>query len=254
MISNTKAFVVLKHQNQALMDFSVLCCQSVPALRGYMKAVAAGSAAKLPDADHFKGAPDFAQLGKFATTYRKTLGRLVFLSSFSYFEAYFKALIAEVLEFHGGREALVETSRRRQANHRSACDEPAIAKSAAKLREYKKPHWKPAYENQLRALEGTNFRFPSELFSTFGIVELDHYRELKASEIPHVAKWCFGVPLLEPEETAFSKWRDLRNDIAHGNVVHVDFKTSLHASRSLRELSIKIDKHVVRHFLVIERV
>ncbi|EKO5201071.1 hypothetical protein P0J05_004152, partial [Vibrio vulnificus] len=54
MITNTKAFEVLKGQIQSTLDFSVLCCQAVPALNAYMKAVDKGAAKKLPDADHFQ--------------------------------------------------------------------------------------------------------------------------------------------------------------------------------------------------------
>ncbi len=253
MISHTKAFMVLKEQNQTLFDFSVLTCQSVPALKGYMKAVDAKAVPKIPDADHFKGPPDFAQLRKFATTYKKTLGRLVFLSSFSYFEAYFKALIEEVLQFHGGQDAFIESSVKRLTAHLAACDTPEVAKASAKLREYKKSHVIPSYRKQIKAIETTEFRFPSELFATFGLVQLGNYKDLKASQIPYVAKWGFGVPLSDKEESEFSKLRDERNGIAHGNVVEVNFTRGLEASRFLRELSVKLDKHVVKHFLVIER-
>lgn len=252
MIAHSKAYLALKEQNQTLFDFSVLCCQSIPALKGYMKAVEGGFAPKLPDADHFKGEPDFNQLRRFASGYKKTLGRLIFLSSFSYFEAYFKALIDEIQQFHGGRDAFLATSAKKQADHMAACDLPAVKKSSAKLREYKKGHFVPAYKKHAKSLEGTEFRFPSELFSTFGLIELANYKDLKASQIPHVAKWCFGVPISEAEEEEFSHYREGRNNIAHGHIVALDFNVGLEASRFLRDLSVKIDKHVVKHFFVIE--
>jgi RiboL-PSP-HEPN len=225
----------------------------VPALKGYMKAVEGGAAPKLPDADHFKGEPDFTQLRAFTAEYKKTLGRVIFLSSFSYFEAYFKALIEEVLLFHGGQEAFVQSALRRQETHFAALDQPEIEGSASKLREYKKGHFAPSYRKHIKTLEQSDYRFPSELFSLFGIVELNNYKDLKASQIPHVVKWCFGLMLTEVEELEFSRHRDTRNEIAHGSLIQLDFNKGLDASRFLRELSIKIDKHVVRHFLVIER-
>lgn len=252
MISHSKSFLVLKEQNQTLFDFAVLSCQSVPALKGYMKAVEGGSAPKLPDADHFKGNPDFTQLRSFITEYKKTLGRLIFISSFSYFEAYFKALLEEVLSFHGGHEKFLGTAASRTDLHVSSCAQPSIEKSANKLREYPKRHFAPSYRKHIGVLEATDFRFPSELFSSFGIMELRNYLDLKASQIPHVAKWAFGVPLTEAEELEFSSHRDTRNEIAHGSLVHLDFTRGLEASRFLRELSVKIDKHVVKNFLVIE--
>jgi RiboL-PSP-HEPN len=253
LISHSKSFLVLKEQNQTLFNFAVLCCRAVPALKGYMKAVDGGSAPKLPDADHFKGDPDFTQLRAFTSEYKKTLGRVIFLSSFSYFEAYFKALIEEVLQFHGGQENFVQAALTRQATHFAALDRPEVEKSASKLREYKKGHFAPSYRKHIKALEQTDYRFPSELFSLFGIVELNNYKDLKSSQIPHVAKWCFGLELTRAEEEKFSGHRDTRNEIAHGSLVELDFKRGLDATRFLRELSIKIDKHVLRHFLVIER-
>jgi hypothetical protein len=254
LISNTKAYLTLKEQNQTLFDFSVLSCYSVPALKGYMKAVENNAVPKIPDADHFKGSPDFTQLRNYATSYKKTLGRLVFISSFSYFESYFKALIEEVLSFHGGHDRFLETALKRQSAHLAACDLPTVAKPASKLREYKKKHVVQGYQKHIKALEATDFRFPSELFATFGLMELINYKDLKASQIPHVAKWCFGVPITPNEEVKFSKYRDDRNDIAHGDLIEVDFSVALKASGFLRDLSLKIDKHVVKHFFVIENV
>jgi hypothetical protein len=245
--------LVLKEQNQTLFDFAVLACQSVPALKAYMKAVEGGAAPKLPDADHFKGDPDFAQLREFATGYKKTLGRLVFISSFSYFEAYFKALLEEILSFHGGHDEFVQAAVRRTDLHDASCADPIVEKSSNKLREYPKKHFAPAYRKHIKALETTDFRFPSELFSSFGIMELKNYLDLKAAQIPHVARWALGVPLTASEEDTFSKHRDTRNEIAHGSLVELDFTRGLAASRFLRDLSVKIDKHVVKHFLVIEK-
>lgn len=199
-----------------------------------------------------KGAPDFTQLRAFATAYKKTLGRLVFISSFSYFEGYFKALLEEILTFHGGHDAFVQVAVKRTEHHAASCAAPVTDSSARKLRGYPKRSLAPSYRKHIKTLETTDFRFPSELFSSFGIMELKNYLDLRASQIPHVAKWALGVPLTESEEDTFSKHRDTRNEIAHGNLVELDFTRGLAASRFLRDLSVKIDKHVVKHFLVIE--
>lgn len=253
MISNTKSFELLKGQIQSTLDFSVLCCQAVPALNAYMKAVDMGSAPKLPDADHFKGAPNFDQLRAFIPDYRKNLGKLMFISSFTYFEAYFKALIEEVLLFHGGQEAFVELSLKKQKRHMNHAEQPLPKSSANKLREYAKKGKELKYISHAKNLEHTDFRFPSELFSTFGIIELgNNYRDLKASQIPHVAKWCFGVELSIDETDTFSKYRDLRNRVAHGTVTTIEFNEAIKANDFLRNFALKIDKHVVKHFFVIE--
>lgn len=255
MISNSKSFELLKGQIQSTLDFSVLCCQAIPALNAYMKAVEKGRADKLPDADHFKGEPNFEQLKGFIPEYRKNLGKLMFISSFSYFEAYFKALIEEVLNFHNGQTCFVELSLNRQAKHMHYAEQDAPKKSANKLREYAKKGKELKYAKHVKELDNTYFRFPSELFSTFGIVELgNNYRDLKASQIPHVARWCFGVELTEDEIGQFSNLRDLRNRVAHGKVTQIEFNEANSANQFLRDLAIKIDKHVIKHFLIIETI
>ncbi|ELB2059298.1 HEPN domain-containing protein [Vibrio parahaemolyticus] len=253
MITNTKSFELLKGQIQSTLDFSVLCCQAVPALKAYMKAVENNSAPKLPDADHFKGEPNFEQLREFIPVYRKNLGKLLFINTFSYFEAYFKALISEVLEFHGKQEEFVKLSLEKQRQHMSYSEQDTPRKSANKLREYKKENKKMKYFKHIRELEHTDFRFPSELFATFGIMELgNNYKNLKASQIPYVMKWCFGVDLTEEEESIFYELRELRNEIAHGKVTEIDFIKANKSNAFLRNLAIKIDKHVVKHFMLIE--
>lgn len=254
MLTNTKAFELLKGQIQSTLDFSVLCCQAVPALNAYMKAVDGGSATKLPDADHFKGDPNFDQLKEFIPVYRKNLGKLLFINTFSYFEAYFKALIMEVLEFHGGQDEFVKMSLTKQSQHMNFAEDEEPKKSANKLREYKKNSHRLKYFKHIRKLESTAFRFPSELFATFGIMELgNNYKNLKASQIPHVATWCFGVELTEGECRRFSDLRELRNEIAHGKVTEIDFNEANQANQFLRQLAIKMDKHIVKHFMVIEK-
>ena len=253
MIPSTCSFKTLKEQNQALLDFSVLCCQAVPSLKGYMKAVEKGSANKIPDADYFKGAPDFARLRAIASCYKKTMGRVMFISLFSYFEAYFKSLIEETINFHGGEESLLVSSNARRREHLDSWRDTEVAKSANKLREYRKKHWDQSYKKHTKILSTTNFRFPSELFATFGIQELcRNYKDLKAVQIIYVAKSCFGVEIDEGEEEIFSQYRDKRNAIAHGDIVVVDFKEALDLSSFLRDLAIKIDNHVLKHFFVIE--
>ncbi|CAH6923348.1 HEPN_RiboL-PSP domain-containing protein [Vibrio chagasii] len=257
MITNSKSFEVLKEQIQSTLDFSVLTCHAVPALKAYMKAVEGEYAEKLPDADYFKGNDNsFEQLRGFVPEYKKSLGKLVFISSFSYFEAYFKSLIAEVLKFHGGHETFLELSQEKQAIHMRTVDQDeGIRKSANKLRDYRKSGKEQKYSKHTEELENTEFRFPSELFATFGLKELGtNYQDLKASQIPYIAKWCFGVSLTKEEEGTFSSYRELRNKAAHGKLTQLDLSEATEINQFLRNLAIKIDKHVVGHYFVIEKL
>ena len=253
MITNSNAFFILKQQIQSSIDFSVLCCHAVPALNAYIKAVENGVAKKLPDADHFKGDPNFEQLREYIPEYRRNLGKLMFINSFSYFEAYFKSLISEVLNFHGGKDAFVDRAQKRQHQHLVFAENKETRTAANKLREYAKPSHRLKYVKYTKEIEHTDFRFPSELFAAFGIVELGtNYSDLKASQIPHVAKLCFGVELTESEISTFSSYRDLRNNVAHGKTLSIEFNEANSANKFLRALALKIDRHVVKHFLVVE--
>lgn len=253
MISNSKAFEVLKGQIQSTLDFSVLCCQAVPALKGYMKALEFGSVDKLPDADYFKGKPNIEQLKNFSSKYKKNLGKFLFINTFSYFESYFKDLISEIEDFHGGNELFRNAALEKQKKYSTLSSDPQLILNSNKLREYKKQTHLMKYRKHISALEHTDFRFPSEMLSTFGLIELfKNYSDLKASEIPHVAEYAFGVEMSSVELETYSKYRDLRNRIAHGKVSEIEFKDAIEMNYFMRSLALKIDKKVVRDFFIIE--
>ena len=255
MISNSKAFEVLKGQTQSTLDFAVLCCQAVPALKGYIKALEHGSVDKLPDADYFKGEPNIEQLKGFSSKYKKNRGKLLFINTFSYFESYFKDLISEIENFHGGKEAFRDAALKKQKKHMNIHSDQQLILNSNKLREYKKQTHLLKYTKHISALEHTDFRFPSEMLSTFGLIELfKNYSDLKASEIPHVAEYAFGVEISSMELEVYSKYRDLRNKIAHGKISEVEFKEAIEMNYFMRTLALKIDKQVVRNFFLIEFV
>ena len=108
MIDCSNAYKKLREQTQDSLDFILLCCHAVPALKGYIKAVKKGSADKLPDPDYFGGLADYERLMQSVPSYRKVLGRFLILSSFSYFEAYFSNVLKEIFEFHGGEAEFLQ--------------------------------------------------------------------------------------------------------------------------------------------------
>ncbi|CUV65817.1 conserved hypothetical protein [Sulfurovum sp. enrichment culture clone C5] len=253
MISNTNSFKTLKEQVQEVINFSVLCCSAVPSLKGYMKAIEKGSAAKLPDADYYHGDPDFQRLRDYIPAYKKNLGKLMLLSSFSYFEAYFKSMITEFFNYHGGFDTYIEMALSRQKSHILYAENEPAKTSVRKLREYPKNGKKDKYIKHAKLLANSEFRFPSELMSAFGAKELHaRYKDMKSVDIPHFAQWCFGVPLSEYEIKTFHSVRETRNDIAHGKKQYVDIGDAMEYNKTLRALALKIDSHIVEHFFVIE--
>lgn len=253
MITHSKSYSILKNQTQESLDFAVLCCTAVPSLNAYIKAVEKGGKSKLPDVDYFKGEPNLDQLKKYMPKYKQNLGRLIFINAFTYFEDYFKSLIQEILTFHGGKEIFAEKSLKNYHSHLACVEQEDIRISANKLREYPKSKNKQRYIKHTKQITHTDFRFPSELFATFGIMEFGRKADdLKASQIPEIAIYCFGVQLSEDELSSFKDYRELRNAVAHGKTLTIEFKEALKASSFLRDLALKIDSHIVKHFFVIE--
>lgn len=251
MISHTKAYVNLKLQNQESIDFALLTCQAVPALKAYMKAVKKGSAPKLPDPDHFEGEQDFDRFQAIIPNYRKKLGKLLAISFFSYFEAYVKEVIAELFDFHGGYSSLIERATGKRNNF--FVGEVSKKKEANLLREYADKKKKQKYQKQIKDLENFGYMFPSELFSVFGLIELEgQSSNFKSVEIPTLLSRCFGISFTEDEDKKFGQYRTLRNDIAHGNVKDVDLSNAFDVGEFFRTLALKIDKHLLQYFFIIE--
>jgi len=101
--AHTKAFVRLKDQTQAVLDFSILVCNAIPLLKMTIKNVEKGKEhTNLAKPDYFKGKPNQEKLKCHAQEYKENLSKYVLLSNFSFFEAYVIDAVNEIFEFHGG--------------------------------------------------------------------------------------------------------------------------------------------------------
>lgn len=296
MITHSNSYIILKNQTESSMNFAYLCCKAMPTLNYCINLVKESKEGKiklikddkeielkLPKADYFKTEHSVEKLKEYKTYYRKNLAKLIFINSFSYFESYFKDLIKELLNFHGGKEQFIKTSKYKELQHLKCEENIDLKKAINKLREYaskpvKKEKYstgkKEKYSKYIEELDNTSFRFPSELFATFGIIRLGEYIENKylynASKILDIAQDCFGVELSKEEISKFNTYRDFRNDVAHGKVLppekelqngrniedinfkDFEFKHAQEANKFFKTLALKIDKHVVKHFFVIE--
>ena len=135
MYPNTEAFLRLREQTQAVLGFTVLISNSVPLLKMTMKNIDKGiEGAQLAKPDYFKGDQNLDQLKSYSAEYKKNLSKYVLLSNFSYFEVYVIDAIAEMLEFHGGVEQLIEDARKRCQMHVNPTDQPII-KNRSKLQD-----------------------------------------------------------------------------------------------------------------------
>lgn len=247
MIESSNAFKKLKLQIQDSMDILLLCCHAIPALKAYGKAVKGGQALKLPDPDYFGTPSSIDRLEKITPKYRKTLGKLVFLNSFSYFEAYISEIPNEFLEFHGMGK---EFSKREDEIKKTILDNK-FEPFTKKLREPIKKGKEAKYKKIKAQLINNGYYFPKELISTYGMKRIQkQLEELKAVQIPDLLKDIFELKLSETEIKEFTRLRDFRNDIAHGKVQEVDLRKAISSNEFFRNLAIKIDKHIVTYFFV----
>lgn len=254
MISHSRSFVKLKNATQKVFDFAIVVSYAVPALKYALKGLAHDS--QIPfKPEHFQSRPtSTAKVRENSKEYKTLLSKYIFLSSFSYFEAYFHDLIKEVVEFHGKKRLKGQTS----ISPNLANTNPEVSKLKKKLQEYMKPTELLKYRKAQAGLIQLGFRFPSALLASYGLDKLVSLAEgeyIPSSMIPDLTSAVFQLPLdptLEIEK--FGKYRDLRNRIAHGraSIRNLNLPNAIEANNFLRNLALKIDRHIVEHFLILE--
>src|SRR3546814_16049316 len=100
MISHPYAFKVYRDLGQAHLNFVVLSCHAVPALKAELSVP--GGAATVPP-DHFKaGSNTASELLSYDDDYHEELARSALITVLSYIEAYVKDELTEIVVFHGG--------------------------------------------------------------------------------------------------------------------------------------------------------
>lgn len=252
MIENSESYKKLKAQIQDSIDFVLLSCHAVPALKGYMKAVDKGGAAKIPDPDIFACPADHSRLMEIAPRYRKMLGRFLILSSFSFFEAYITDVFTEIFDFQGEQDKFLERATLKRSQTISAADANVEA-MIKKLREKPKKGKQKKYTAAHEILSAKGYRFPTDLFATYGILRLqEQLKDLRAVQIPDIVQGALGLTMAQSDVEDFHRIRELRNNVAHGKVTEVDLSRAIDDNRLLRSLAVKIDAHVVKHFFVLE--
>lgn len=250
MIPNTKAYIELRARSQEFLDFVVLACTAVPAVKAQL--LSSGTAGLAPD--YFKGTPNSAQLLAYAASYQTPLAAVSVITLFSYFEGYVMAVMKEIIDFHGGEKAFQTTADRRAKAFLTLAS-PTIENSKKKLQEPAKPKNKGRYQKYSKILASSGYRFPSELMAPYGVrnlIKKAKPRGAKAHEIPDLLRDALCFPLGASDNKRIEAIRDLRNKIAHGGIPPVPLKESMAVGRDLRTVAARIDQHVVEHFFVLE--
>ncbi len=253
MIDRTNAYDRFKQQGIELVDFCVLQSFAIPCLEEQITGLTGPVSASLPPSTYIKNT------GITATELRRRIGlagafigKELLLSTFSYFEAYVIDAFNEILEFHGDASSLSDRSKRHIA-YRDQHISTVASESRRKVREYPKPGKSEKYMKHARTLHSEGYPLPSQRLSAYGWNALfKDVKRSKAHMIPDLLETALAFPLSEVDRSTFHNLRDKRNDIAHGRVTKYPVKTALKNSTFFRELAIKIDLHIVEHFLVVE--
>lgn len=193
-----------------------------------------------------------SDLKRHVAKFEASLSAYMLLSVFSFFEAFVKAIIDELIEFHGGIETMIRRAERR--------DKRFIAKITKemsiqryKLREKKKLGRGDRYRKYTRTLEGQGFRFPTETFSSYGVRKFaEDISRLKAHAIPDFLIHALHVPLDPSDVRYFHRIRKIRNDIAHGNTVALDLGEISKVNDLFRRWTLLTEEHLLTNYFIIE--
>ena len=252
MISHTDAFKVYRDLGQAHLNFVVLTCHAVPALRAELSVP--GGAATVPP-DHFKaGSNSASELLSYAADYHEELARSALITLFSYFEAYVKDALTEIVDFHGGATKLRANARDRASKYFGAVS-VALDESRKKLQDRPDPKKRGKYEKHARTLDRAGYRFPTDLLAHFGTAQLllkIGKPGFKAHEIPDLLENVLLFPLSSADRGTLEAIRTARNGIAHGKGTEPTLRKVMRHASELHRIAAAVDSHIAKHFLVIQ--
>lgn len=252
---STKAYQDFKDQMEALWNFGVMICYAVPTLKKNIKAVEENipnyGIPKNELFTHDQSSP--AQLRTLTKDYKQRLTAYLWLSSFSFFEAFVSGALQELLDFHGGAEAFIASA---EKNARLAVTKPhprEVVTSRSRLSGVFAHHKVERYKKHTRILQQQGYSFPSELLASYDIRMLvSKAGELKAAEIPtlltHGLHFEFSADML----ARYERYRKIRNDIAHGTQSAHSLKEAFDVRKNLGILASQVDEHIVANFFIME--
>lgn len=241
MINRTVSYNTLQRQVQESFDFAVMICHSVPALKLQMKLLDEGKINKLPDPDYFTLNTTIELRGQ-STGYKEKLATYLFLSSFSFFENYFGAVIDEIFSF----SSLIPT----EESLKDSLNKNTDIKSKRVLRSGFDQRHQQRYEKYSNELKSNDYISPDNLKKIIAFSNLKKsVKDLKANQIPNFMINSLKIDVTEDEKGKFNTFRQLRNDIAHGDNPNLTLKKVKEANTFLRKFAAKIDDFLTEHFV-----
>jgi len=255
MIGPTKAFIAYRDLSQGHLDFVVIVCHAMPAL----EADIALPRAKLTYApDYFKAEKNPKDwISARTADYQDELARSTLITVFSYFEAFVRDILLEMIKYHGGADNFRALSSKR-SEHFLQPISSATTSNKRKLQDNPSAAKREKYQKYARLLDKEGFRFPTDLLAKFGArLLLEKAREkggMRAWEIPHILEDGLLFPLDAKDRALFEDVRNLRNKIAHGRPHKMPLKDALRYASELHTFAAKIERHMIEHFFVIQAV
>ncbi len=234
------------------MDFAIVVSYAVPCLKFSLKEMPSNEP-PLFKPDHFDSRPVKTEKVLHDTkTYKETLSRHIVLSSFSYFEAYFHDVLQEILEFHG-KDFLFNIS----SISTNTDDDEKVEKARKKLSEYPKKSNLDCYKSNKAKMLKCGQALPSSLLAQYGykkLIELIEGNYIPAGKIPELSSNILQLKFDRIEEEELYGYKEIRNKIAHGRISDGSLYVAkaIEMNNFFRNLALKIDKHVLKYFLLVE--
>jgi hypothetical protein len=251
MLDSTGAYAKYKRQTEQLLDFAVMICYAAPHLSRAIVDAQGRATEAIGPPDHFRqNATSVDALRGRLTTYQPQLAAHIALSSFSFFEAFIKDAVLEMLAWHGGAAGW---KTRVDAFTRTLPAEMLAHKR--KLQETPKKGHAHRYRKHSKALNAAGFKYPSSLLSSYAAALLEERVSrdaLRASEIPDLLIKGLHMAEADVNPSRFGEIRAKRNQIAHGKAGPLTLAAALKIAKELHTLAAKVDFHLREHFFVIE--
>jgi hypothetical protein len=188
-------------------------------------------------------------------TYKTRLAIYLWLSIFSFFEAYVIGVLDELVEFHGGKSEFIDDSERSVKKKMNTITEDMLEMVyKGKLHRSYDSTKNPKTIMYTRTLLDMGYSFPSEFFSSLGIkFFINQLKEMRAKDIPEIMRDSLNFDLDADTEKKFLKYKDTRNNIAHGEVVDLSLRDVKEMYRCLLDLARDFDNHLLNFYFVNER-
>ncbi len=249
----TDSWALFSKQLGELYDFSLLSAYAIPSLKKHLNDVQGNTPIKtmiVPDFYRFDES-NKNRLNNFIKDYEEHLSSYFLITAFSFFEAYVKGVILELIDYHGGNVGWMNNTNQKFKNIEMEMIKNGSIKHVRSLMEPFRKDKKGKYLDKQKILKNYNYVFPSQKMSIYGISQLiSKIKDLGAKQIPIFLERVFSLNL--SKKRRFHNIREKRNNIAHGKKLKLSLRESRAMAKSLREMSVEIDKFFLRNYFILE--